>query len=546
MHGEPHEQQAPAVTQMAVDMRLRWVRTHPGLTPLGARELNCLAVTRLLESSGIDHFAVSGQDDRASAIGVPVRDKAAVLALLQRELAASRGYLARPGAGLSAGARTVVEPGDQGGWRAVCRGDVVRVVWFRTVPGQTLVHGAESGCDVEFWKEGDQEEGAAPSGAGTDAQPGAEVLLAPRPNRAADRVDTALEPVVLAGERFTRLAGERRVLRPRRSRPEFDVRLPDEMPFPIDLVYTWVDGQDPQWQERRAAADGSSYHADGASAARYISRDELKYSLRSVYLFLPWVRRIFIVTDRQTPVWFDDQAGHDGRVRIVDHREIFADPAHLPTFNSHAIESQLHRIPGLAEHFLYFNDDMFIGRPLPPHAFFHPNGLTKFFPSPAKVPFGDPTPDDPPTSVAAKNNRRLIERTYGRTLVSKMKHVPYALRRSLLAALEREFEEEHARTAASRLRSLTDISIASSLYQHYAYHGAAALPADLRYRYVQLDDAAVGQELQRLLHRRDQDAFCINDSASEPAEIAGQSRLLNAFLGAYFPVPSPYEKPSAP
>lgn len=533
-------------------MRRRWVRVHRGLTPLGARELNCLAVTRLLEGAGIDHFAVRGHDDRASAIGVRGRDKAAVLGLLQRELAASHGYLARPGVGPAVGERPIADPGDRGGWRAVCRGDVVRVVWFRTVPGQTLVHGAEYGCDVEFWKETGQESTAtADAEADTDAAPDAALeaglLLAPRPNRAAGRVDAALEPVMIPGERFTRLAGgERRMLRPLRSRPEFDVRLPDEVPFPIDLVYTWVDGQDPEWQERRAAADGTSYHADGASLARYVSRDELKYSLRSVYLFLPWVRRIFIVTDRQTPLWFDDRAEHGGRVRIVDHREIFTDPAHLPTFNSHAIESQLHRIPGLAEHFLYFNDDMFIGRPLPPHAFFHPNGLTKFFPSPAKVPLGDPSPDEPPTSVAAKNNRRLIERKYGRTLVSKMKHVPYALRRSLLFALEEEFAEEHARTAASRLRSLTDISIASSLYQHYAYHGAAALPADLRYRYIQLDDACVQQELQRLLHRRDQDAFCINDAASEPGEIAGQSRLLNAFLGAYFPVPSPFEKPSTP
>ncbi|MGW5115889.1 stealth family protein [Streptomyces noursei] len=520
---------------MSVGMRPRWVRVHRGLTPLGARELNCQAVARLLEAAGIEWFAVRGQDDCASAIGVPAREKAKVLALLQRQLSATHGYVAAPATG-KAEERRVAAPHDRAGWRALCRHDVVRVVWFRTVPGRNLVYGAESGCDVEFWHEPIQ------------GQKG--VLLAPRPNRGVDQVDTTREPVVISGERFTRLASSERrpmLLRPLRSRAEFDTRLPDEMPFPIDLVYAWVDGQDPAWQQRRASVDGTGYHAESADAARCISHDQLKYSLRSVYMFLPWIRRIFIVTDQQTPDWLDLRDGHnDGRVRLVDLREIFADPGHLPTFNSHAIESQLHRIPELSEHFLYVHDDMFIGRPLTPHAFFHPNGLTRFFPSHVKVPCGEPTPDEPPASVAAKNNRRLIERKFGRTLVWKMKHVPYAMRRSLLLRVAEEFGEDHARTAASRVRSFTDLSIASSLYQHYAYYAAAAAPGDLRYRNIRLDDENAHRELARLLHSRDHDTFCINGSASEPAEIESQNRLLTSFLDAYYPVPSPYEKPSAP
>ena len=70
---------------------------------------------------------------------------------------------------------------------------------------------------------------------------------------------------------------------------------------------------------------------------------------------------------------------------MVPHREIFGDTGRLPTFNSQAIESRLHRIPGLAEHFLYLNDDVFLGRPVPPEMFFTPGGLTRFFPSTALV-----------------------------------------------------------------------------------------------------------------------------------------------------------------
>ena len=72
-------------------------------------------------------------------------------------------------------------------------------------------------------------------------------------------------------------------------------------------------------------------------------------------------------------------------VTVVSHREVFGDTGLLPTFNSQAIESRLHRIPGLAEHFLYFNDDMFMGRAVAPDLFFSPGGLSKFFPSSALV-----------------------------------------------------------------------------------------------------------------------------------------------------------------
>lgn len=140
--------------------------------------------------------------------------------------------------------------------------------------------------------------------------------------------------------------------------------LPEDVRFPIDVVYTWVDGNDPAWRRRRSAYDGG-YHAESANAARYISRDELRYSLRALEQNAPWVRHVHLVTDGQRPAWLNDS---HPRLTVVDHSEIFADPAALPTFNSHAIESRLHHIKGLSEHFLYLNDDMFLGRPVTPQA----------------------------------------------------------------------------------------------------------------------------------------------------------------------------------
>jgi len=147
--------------------------------------------------------------------------------------------------------------------------------------------------------------------------------------------------------------------------------------FPVDAVYTWVDGSDPALAAKRAAhlLQGEKNGAPGQEDALFRDNGELRYSLRSLERYAPWIRRIFIVTDGQTPPWLD--TGNPA-LRVVDHREII--PAeYLPTFSSRVIEAFLHRIPGLAEHFIYFNDDMFLASPCEPGDFFTPNGLPHIF-----------------------------------------------------------------------------------------------------------------------------------------------------------------------
>ena len=113
--------------------------------------------------------------------------------------------------------------------------------------------------------------------------------------------------------------------------------------------------------------------------------DELKYALRSVHMFAPWIRRIFIATDSPAPAWL---ATHP-KVTLVRSHEHFADPTVLPTHNSMAVESQLHHIEGLSEHFLYSNDDMFFARPLSPELFFTAGGITRFMLSPNRIGLGE-------------------------------------------------------------------------------------------------------------------------------------------------------------
>ena len=110
---------------------------------------------------------------------------------------------------------------------------------------------------------------------------------------------------------------------------------------------------------------------DAVATSRFTDSQELRYSLRSLERHAPWVRRVFLVTNGQIPDWL---ALDSPKLTLVTHDEIFPDLGHLPTFSSPAIEAHLHRISGLSEHFLYFNDDVLLGQPIWPEDFFAPGG----------------------------------------------------------------------------------------------------------------------------------------------------------------------------
>jgi UDP-N-acetylglucosamine-lysosomal-enzyme len=137
----------------------------------------------------------------------------------------------------------------------------------------------------------------------------------------------------------------------------------------VDIVYTWVDGNDPyhiklldEYKSKLVKPDNKT-----ASANRFQDHDELKYSLRSVEQYAPWARNIIIVTNGQRPKWLN--LSHP-KIKLITHEQIFPSKSSLPTFNSYAIEANLHRIPGLTQRFLYFNDDFVLGHPIQLEHFF--------------------------------------------------------------------------------------------------------------------------------------------------------------------------------
>ncbi|MDO7806022.1 Stealth CR1 domain-containing protein [Lactiplantibacillus pentosus] len=141
------------------------------------------------------------------------------------------------------------------------------------------------------------------------------------------------------------------------------------MTFPIDFVVTWVDGSDPVWVAKKNEYLTDSQKVD-ANDERYRDYGLLKNWFDRVWKYAPWVNNVYLITDNQAPDW----ARADSRIITVNHED-FIPKQYLPTFNSSAIEMNLWRISALNEHFVYFNDDMFITQPVSREDFFTSDGL---------------------------------------------------------------------------------------------------------------------------------------------------------------------------
>ncbi|MGI8646229.1 MAG: stealth conserved region 3 domain-containing protein [Nocardioides sp.] len=481
-------------------------------TPAQARRQALAVATRAADDAGDDWFVIPPVGSSPPVVVVPAADRARFLHALAAS--ATSDYL------------SLRDPGDHG-WperrgavaalaTALTRAMTSRVVlepWPETSAGPSVL---SQGCGVEvqFWDEAVEGD-----------------LVAPLPNPYAARVPRGTASAT------RRVEGLDVPTLPLMTTPVLG-----ETTVPVDVVYTWVDGADPAWaeqqQDRLAAWAGLSDTARAASSsgrARFESRDELRYSLRSLHLFAPWVRTIHVVTAGQVPPWLD--IDHP-RIRLVDHRDLLPAEA-LPTFNSHAIESALHRVPDLAEHFVYFNDDMLLGRPLGPERFFDTAGRFAVFSSPHVVGLGGP--DDAAYVTAALHNRRLLQEAFGVGLTHHLAHAPYPQRVSVLAEVADRFPEAVAATARGPFRSETDVSMLSSLAPHYGLITGSAFASELESVFVDLSGTKVVVLLDQVRQRR-QDASCMGDHQDYALEMGRVDQLVADFLEAYYPIAAPWER----
>jgi hypothetical protein len=312
-----------------------------------------------------------------------------------------------------------------------------------------------------------------------------------------------------------------------------------DISFDVDLVFSWVDGSSPEYIAARRAQQKDVVLGEGDDhEARFRQINELKYALRSVYMFAPWIRRIFIATDSPAPAWLADHPA----VTIVRSEEFFSDPSVLPTHNSQAVECQLHNIEGLSEHFLYSNDDMFFGRPVSPDLFFTPGGITKFIEAETRIGLGENAAERSGFENAARVNRKLLWNRFGRITTRHLEHTAAPLRRSVVARMEREFPEEFRKTAASRFRAADNISVTNSFYHYYALlTGRAVTQTAAKVRYVDTTMRAGLNYLPKLLSKRNMDFFCLNDGSFPEVHADERAELVTDFLEKYYPIKAPWE-----
>lgn len=255
--------------------------------------------------------------------------------------------------------------------------------------------------------------------------------------------------------------------------------------FPIDFVVSWVDGSDEKWLAKYDKY--SKQDVLDERKARFRDFNIFKYWFRAVEKLAPWVNHVYLVTDDQTPSWLNTDYE---KLTVIDHTEIIPNEF-LPIFNSNAIDLNINRIPDLSEHFVYFNDDMFLNKPVKPTDFFNRNGLPK---DTAGLNAIQPMFDFDYIHV---NNMKIINENFSKREVMREQffkfinpingalniytillffwpkftrffdlHYPYSIIKSDMSQVINDNKAAYRRTMNERFRSVNDISI--WLVRYYA------------------------------------------------------------------------------
>lgn len=334
---------------------------------------------------------------------------------------------------------------------------------------------------------------------------------------------------------------------------------------PIDFVITWVDGNDPEWQAKKRSVLGARQtgSADDAREERYRDWGTLRFLFRSIAAFAPWVHSVFLVTDGQCPKWLDLSCR---KIRLVRHDE-FMSEEDLPTFNSNAIEVGLHRIPGLSEQFVYFNDDMLLGRTVNPEDFFVKG-------KPVDMLSLQPVIANPRNEVMSRillNDSLVIARHFdkwetmrahpdayfhpgyspfylGYNILERVfpqytgfytVHGPSPLLKSTFEELWSLEEEILSRTSAARVRSGEDVT--QYLFREWQKQKGEFVPRNILKDSGYFEISDDNRLLKETLLRRKKKFICINDPSGTALDFPAVRKKLHRILRAAFSEKSEFE-----
>jgi hypothetical protein len=327
---------------------------------------------------------------------------------------------------------------------------------------------------------------------------------------------------------------------------------------PIDVVVMWVDGNDPAWQ-----AEFSQYYRNDngidASFSRFREWDNLQYVFRSIEKFAPWVRKVHLITWGHTPKWLNLNAP---KLHFVKHSD-FVPKEYLPNFSGFHATLNWHRIDGLAEHFIAFDDDMFIGKPIARTRFFRnglPVDMAQLTPIPPLVPFAHYTLNCIVANKKRHDTKHAIlqnfckwfDLRYGIGAVLKNVYLfpvsslmsfknPHVATPFLKSTFEKLWQEEFDildKTCRSRFRNNGDVHEWLMRYEQivtgqFIPHGIKDTRVDT------ISDSNV-DEIARYIVEQKYKLFCINDS-NGITDFEKAKTVINNALNKILPEKSLYE-----
>ncbi|NIG18553.1 UDP-N-acetylglucosamine-lysosomal-acetylglucosaminephosphotransferase [Pantoea sp. Al-1710] len=316
---------------------------------------------------------------------------------------------------------------------------------------------------------------------------------------------------------------------------KIDSFLFDEYSEPIDLVYTWVNDTDPEWRAKKTIFSNEDALSD---ETRFIEYEQLRYSLRSAAYYAKFIRNIFIVTDNQIPYWLDTD---NEKIKVINHTDIFPNDSALPVFNSVAIESWIHKIPGLSENFIYANDDYFFGSPVTKDHFIHSNGIAKLFLESIPNAYGEIFEDSESTTKISLFTAMSFYNKYNKWPSFWPLHVPMIKNINLLEKMEGEFSELIHKTGFSRFREAETISPLYLMSAYYSFEKGRSVQSSISYEYISTDDPILEEKLdnlQKKLKSGKCSVFCINDHRTVSAH---QVEKVVRFMCTAYPIAAEWE-----
>jgi hypothetical protein len=323
----------------------------------------------------------------------------------------------------------------------------------------------------------------------------------------------------------------------------------------IDIVYLWVDGNDPVWRRKRqtsliqlSSQNQSSIAKYGNVEGRFRDNDELRYSLRALERYFPDCGHVYIITDAQKPAWLQNSA----QISIIDHKDLI--PANkLPTFDSANIESYIHHIPNLSERYFYLNDDVFFGSPVDVSHWLSQEGLQNGI----CVGWSDDLPvgNDglQPDATALENACRLsiqwLEAHSAKTAnyqhtYRTFAHSPRPMLKSMLFALETEAADLFESVRSTVFRAWDKPTIVSDFVLRWALANGKATVRDYSHIYLSTGDIKTAADLENFVAADGQlDFFCINDTTDDADNQDPRLAMVQTALQTIFPTASRYERP---